>query len=72
MASDPTRRIDNWDAGFDTERIKAKVDSKRSKMLERLSAVVPSMTAMEAQVKQVIDTAGVSIIQYPFFLAFGR
>ncbi|HTW90534.1 MAG TPA: hypothetical protein VMH22_02360 [bacterium] len=69
---DPSRRIENWDAGFDTTAIKAKTDKKRPKMLEHVSSVQPMLAAMELQVKQVCDGAGCSIIQYPFYLCFGR
>ncbi len=72
MASDPTKRLENWDKKFDTERIKAILDAKRSTMLERLAAVLPSLVSMEAQVKQVLDGQGASTIQYPFYLCFGR
>ena len=70
--NDPARRIENWDAGFDTTLIKTRLDKKRPKMLEHVSSVQPMLTAMELQVKQVCDGAGVSTIQYPFFLCFGR
>jgi len=72
MASDPGRRIENWDSGYDTERIKAKCDAKRAKMLEHMAAATPMLVSMEAQVKQVLDGEGVSVIQYPFYLCFGR
>jgi len=70
--TDPARRIENWDAKFDTAAIKATLDKKRPKMLEHVSSVVPLMTAMELQVKQTCDAAGVPTIQYPFYLCFGR
>jgi len=41
-------------------------------MLEHVTAVVPMLTAMELQVKQVCDGSGVPTIQYPFYLCFGR
>ena len=72
MPSDPTRRLDNWDAKYDTERIKAILDTKRPKMLERMSAVIPPMVAMEAQVKQTLDALGAQTIQVPFYLCFAR
>src|SRR5512136_2386757 len=70
--TDPARRIENWDAKYDTAAIKATLDKKRPKMLEHVSAVVPLMAAMEQQVKQVCDLGGVPTIQYPFYLCFGR
>jgi hypothetical protein len=70
--SDPTKRIANWNAKFDTTRIKATLDEKRASMLANVAAVTPLITAMELQVKQVCDGAGVPTIQYPFYLCFGR
>ena len=69
---DPTRRIAKWNAKFDTERIKATLDVMRPAMLANVTAVFPMITAMELQVKQVCDGAGVPTIQYPFYLNFGR
>jgi hypothetical protein len=70
--TDPARRIENWDAAFNTEQIKLRLDAKRPKMLEHVSSVQPLLAAMELQVKQVCDGAGVPTIQYPFYLCFGR
>jgi hypothetical protein len=69
---DPTKRTQNWDHKFDTARIKATLDTKRPKMLEHVEAVFTSIALMETQVKQTIDASGVSVIQYPFYLCFGR
>jgi len=70
--SDPTKRIANWNAKFDTTRIKATLDAKRADMLANVAAVTPLITAMELQVKQVCDGIGAPTIQYPFYLCFGR
>ncbi len=69
---DPTRRIAKWNVKFNTERIKATLDEMRPTMLQNVTAVTPMITAMELQVKQVCDGAGVPTIQYPFYLCFGR
>jgi hypothetical protein len=69
---DPTKRIEKWDAKFDTTRIKATLDAMRPKMLEHASSSFTSLALMETQVKQTCDAAGVSTIQYPFYLCFGR
>ena len=69
---DPTRRIAKWNAKFDTERVKGALDAMRPTMLQNVTAVFPMITAMEIQVKQVCDGAGVPTIQYPFYLNFGR
>jgi len=69
---DPARRIAKWNAKFDTERVKATLDVMRPAMLANVTAVFPMITAMELQVKQVCDSAGVPTIAYPFYLNFGR
>jgi hypothetical protein len=69
---DPTRRIAKWNAKFDTTRVKDTLDAMRPAMLANVTAVFPMITAMELQVKQVYDGAGVPTIQYPFYLNFGR
>ena len=48
------------------------LDEKRPAMLANVTAVYPMITAMELQVKQVCDGAGVKTIQIPFYLNFGR
>jgi len=72
MPIDPTKRISNWDQKYNLERVSAILTEKRPKMLQNMSSVVPLITAMELQVKQVCDGAGVPTIQYPFYLCFGR
>jgi len=69
---DPVRLIARWNAKYNTERIKAALDDLRPEMLASVTATFPLITAMELQVKQVLDIAGASIIQYPFYLNFGR
>jgi hypothetical protein len=69
---DPFRRINKWNAKFNTERIKATLDDMRPTMLQNVQAVFPQIALMEAQVKQTCDASGVSTIQYPFYLCFGR
>jgi hypothetical protein len=72
MPNDLSKRIANWDIGYDTAVIKAKVDKKRPDMFARVQAQFASLTSMESQVKQTCDAAGVSVITYPFYLCFGR
>jgi hypothetical protein len=69
---DPTKRIAKWNVKYNTERIKATLDEMRPTMLQNVTSVTPMITAMELQVKQVCDGAGVPTIQYPFYLCFGR
>jgi len=72
MPIDPSKRTANWDAGYDTSAIKAKVDKKRPDMLTRMASQTAAIVSMEIQVKQTCDAAGVSVITYPFYLDFGR
>ena len=69
---DPAKRIAKWNVKYNTERIKATLDELRPSMLANVTAVFPMITAMELQVKQVCDGAGVPTIMYPFYLCFGR
>ena len=69
---DPVKRIAKWNTKFNTERIKATLDEMRPNMLANVTAVFPQLYAMELEVKQTLDAEGVSIIQYPFYLSFGR
>ena len=72
MPIDPTKRIDNWNTKYNLERVNAILTEKRPTMLQNMGAVAPLLAAMELQVKQVCDGAGVPTIQYPFYLCFGR
>ena len=72
MPIDPTKRIDNWNTKYNLERVNAIFTEKRPKMLQNVASVAPLIAAMELQVKQVCDGAGVPTIQYPFYLCFGR
>ena len=72
MPIDPTKRIANWDEKYNLERVNAILTEKRPTMLQSVTSVTPLITAMELQVKQVCDGAGVPTIQYPFYLCFGR
>ena len=72
MATDPSKRIANWNTGYNTTRIKEVLDEKRPDMYARVQAVFPLIASMETQVKQVIDGEGVAITDYPWYLDFGR
>jgi len=72
MAEDPAARIAKWNTKYNTTRIKDTLDELRPAMLQKVTAVFPMITAMELQVKQVCDGAGVPTRDYPSYLAFGR
>ncbi len=72
MPINPAQRIAKWNAKFNTERIKGALDDMRPTMLSNVQAVFPLIAAMELEVKQVLDLAGVSVALYASYLAFGR
>ena len=72
MPIDPTKRIAKWNAKYNLERVMGTLQDLRPSMYANVQAVFPQITAMELQVKQTLDAEGVSIIQYPFYLSFGR
>jgi hypothetical protein len=72
MATNAAQRIAKWDAKFNTERIKAVLDTMRPNMLVNVQAVFPLIESMETQVKQVLDMQGISTSAYANYLAFGR
>ena len=72
MPIDPVKRVANWDEKYNLERVTAILTEKRPRMLQSVTAVTPQITAMELQVKQVCDGAGVPTIAIPFYLCFGR
>lgn len=69
---DPAQRIANWNVKYNTGRIKATLDDRRPVMLASVTAVYPTITATELQIRQVCGGAGVKTIQIPFYLNFGR
>ena len=72
MGTNPAQRIAKWDAKFKTDRVKAILDDERPNMFMNVQAVFPQITAMELQVKQVLDGLGVSLAVYGMYLSFGR
>jgi hypothetical protein len=72
MGTNPAQRIAKWDAKFKTDRVKAILDDERPNMYMNVQAVFPMITAMELQVKQVLDGLGVSVALYGMYLSFGR
>jgi len=72
MPTNPAQRIAKWNAKFNTERVKGALDDMRPTMLSNVQAVFPLITAMELQVKQVLDLAGVSSALYAMYLSFAR
>ena len=61
-----------YDAKVDPATLLSDLEAAETQMKAEFAAVVPTITAMELQVKQVCDGAGVTTIQIPFYLCFGR
>jgi hypothetical protein len=58
--TDPTKRRANWEAKYNTERIKQVLDAKRADMGARYEAAVAAMCIMETKVRETINACGVS------------
>jgi len=70
--ADPTKRIDNWVAKVTPERTAAQVTPQLTDIKVNAAEAMNSMVQTDTKVQQVCNAAGVSIIQYPYYLAFGR
>ncbi|MGQ9707698.1 MAG: hypothetical protein ACUVUR_02335 [bacterium] len=66
------KRIAKWTVKTSPERIKAILEELRPTMLANMQTSFPELVGIETQVKQVLDGEGVSTIDYPFYLDFGR
>ena len=70
--TDPVRRRANWEAKYDTERVKATLDAKRADMSARYLDAVTKLCSMETEVRTVLNASGVQTINYVPYLNFGR
>jgi hypothetical protein len=70
--NDPKRKIDNWEAGYNSDAVKAKIDRKRQAMSEHYVAAVAAMYGIEEKTREVLNTSGVQTIQYVPYLSFSR
>jgi len=69
---DPTRRIDQYVAKTTALRSSTDLTVQLGNMTANAAHVFNSIVQMEGQVRQCLNEAGVSVIQYPFYLCFGR
>ena len=72
MANDPTRAIAKYYAKASPARTIAVVTPLVTGMKVNAAVVFEQIITMEQQVRQTLNASGVSVIQYPFFLCFGR
>ncbi len=69
---DSEKRRANWEAKFNTERVKQTLDDRRAAMGARYEAAVAGMCVMEEKVREMLNQCGVNTIQYVPYLNFGR
>jgi hypothetical protein len=72
MPIDPVKRAENYARKTTPSRTAGIVTTRVKSMKENAGVTFNSMVAMETQVRQVINGAGATTIQYPFYLCFGR
>ncbi len=70
--ADPTARIENWTAKVTPERTAEQVTPQLASIKANAAFVMNDIVQMEAQVRQVLNAAGVPFIAYPYYLCFGR
>jgi hypothetical protein len=69
---DPTRRIENYNVAITPERVAAQVEPQIADIKTNAAQAMVEMHTTDVQVREVLNGAGVSMIQYPFYLCFGR
>jgi len=74
MAKSVTDRVDNWTARMQGEAVSASTQRclAQQAIRDSYANAQVSLVAMELAVRGVLNSAGVSTIQYPFYLCFGR
>uniref|UniRef100_A0A7C4CDJ2 Uncharacterized protein n=1 Tax=candidate division WOR-3 bacterium TaxID=2052148 RepID=A0A7C4CDJ2_UNCW3 len=72
MAKTAEQRVNNWNAKFDPGRAMAALATRRRQMLQRYAAAVVTLCAVEQEVKQVLNAAGVPTIDCVWYLDYGR
>ncbi|MBN2464156.1 hypothetical protein JXD38_00835 [candidate division WOR-3 bacterium] len=70
--SDAIRRIERWQKKYSPERTKATLELLQDEMRQRYAAVTTEMTAMELQVKEVLNQMGVHTTNYVPYLSYAR
>jgi hypothetical protein len=69
---DANERARRWRAKYDTDRVKQSLDVQRDTMAARYEAAMVDVVAMEDQVRQVLNGAGVPTAAFVNYLNFGR
>ena len=70
--TDPKKRADRWKAKYNLKRVNEMLTDLREDMAARYEPAIAQVYVMEAKVKDVINSCGVSTSQYVPHLSFGR
>jgi hypothetical protein len=65
-------RIKKYGTKVNVVTLLADLTAQDSQMKQNFANVTNEMSSMDLLVKQELDVAGVSTLQYPFYLAYGR
>ncbi len=72
MANDVTRRMERWRVKTDPDKVCERLKGLRQAMDRRQEAQQTFLVEIETRAKQVLDSANVPTILYPFYLNFAR
>ena len=70
--SDPVRRLSRWQKKYTAQRTKDTIDLIHDEMAERYAAATVQLTAMENEVRTVLNGAGVHTTHYIPYLNYAR
>ena len=72
MAGDATRRLANWSAKFDPERVKELLERKHEEMLRHVHEAFVELCDMEMQVRETLNASTVHTVLYVPYLDYAR
>ena len=70
--SDPTKRIEAWNAKTTPERTKQVLDARHADMQRRYAAAMTALCSIEGQIKTTLNAQGVHTSLYVPYLNYGR
>lgn len=72
MANEILKRVENWLVKTEPEQVRERLEKLRPSMCRRYIEQQEQLMALEERVKQVLDSADIPSITYPFYLDFAR
>jgi hypothetical protein len=72
MAEEILKRIETWQVKTEPDAVRERLVQLRESMTRRYIEETERLVEMETRVKQVLDSAGIPSINYPFYLDFAR